>query len=415
MKKTLLAIIPALLVLSSCGPANLAKDLKEANDGPIFVEDTLAHEDIFGDVDFHYMGVRKAYTNPEEGETVLGIQTKEDSTYISIRFVAAVKLTGEQTFADIDATWTRAMFDEGGVSVKASADKPCHKGYTTLTDGTATKNIAEIDGYNFFVVYSMLNIPKAANASSYLSAYVTINGVQSKVVVTSVDQSKQFAYTYNQGAYFLSGRIGGADDQFVRASSIRSGGNVAAFEYIDFAEGDSFVLNEFYGNALYVKDSDMLTYDGDSNIKRCFEADASKNINLKSGMAGNYGLYVEDSSGFRLKTEGGAPYDVPNGYYVKGGMNSWGLSDPMYSTRDDNKAKSHKVTFEAGQEFKVWQDTGGDGTWHGWPNEKVSSDASLFTGTGGGSNIKCVNGGDFVIYLNKDNKIWVEPWVEPAP
>ena len=96
-RKSLLVLLPALMALASCNNAPKVEPKPELGD---IVEDTLAHDEVFGESKISgNLGVRKAYDAdvdvPEESETsspTIGIQTKTVGDKISIRFVAAIKV-----------------------------------------------------------------------------------------------------------------------------------------------------------------------------------------------------------------------------------------------------------------------------------------------------------------------------------
>ena len=111
-KKLLLIALPALMTLSACSGA-LASP-KEAN---LMAEDTLAHEEVFGDVaEAHElrMGPRRAVTFDADFVKV-GYQIKFEENgegtaddKISIRFVAAIKDLG------VEAYWHRGFAQPNG-------------------------------------------------------------------------------------------------------------------------------------------------------------------------------------------------------------------------------------------------------------------------------------------------------------
>lgn len=415
MKKSLLLIIPALLVLSSCQAGPKSKENEER-----FLEDTLAHEEIFGNVEFDdfNLGVRKAVDpveNPDVGEEIsVGVQsTSEKSGHISFRFVAAITFTDDNRDATV-AKWTRAVSKPNGTKAMSAGDPiECTSAYKSLSASGDPYTIAQFNSdhhtsHTDFVVYTIRNIPvDSTHNGYYVAAFLnlTVGKVAtSKAVVTTVDESLQFAYVPTDGEYFLSGRIGGTDNQMVKATSKRTGGNRAAFEYVDFKEGDNFVLKEFYGVDLFVKDSSILTYgtDDSSYIKQCFE-DSNGQIALKSGKAGSYGLYFKLNDD-QLAREGDSPYNVGTGYYFKGTQNDW-QEDSDYElmhirNNDGNYGTLKDITFKAGDEFKVWRKS--DNYWFGWH----SNAGSNFTGDNDGANIRCVNPGTYSIYF-KNNVVYV--------
>ncbi len=200
MKKSLLlAVLPTLLILSSCsaGPKNKAE--------PRFVEDTLAHNEIFGALpDFEpnqkQLQPKKAF----EGELyapVLGYQRKDNGSTYSVRFVAAVN----SEWGVENLTWTRSVHNLNGVAAKPKANKSVTTLYDALaTDADpayATDVEADEDGskpFNAFAAYCLLNIP-SEYSDYYVDAYMTVS-VGNKTKVSSVgslnvaDSSKKMKY-----------------------------------------------------------------------------------------------------------------------------------------------------------------------------------------------------------------------------
>lgn len=228
-KNILIALVPALLVLSSCQAGPKVKE-KE-----IMVEDTLAHEEIFGQGEAKMLdrGIRRLAPVDSAGPSI-GIQTFDDGVNMNIRFVAAVKLTG--SLAGSTAVWTRTMYEDDGDVYKVAAEKTSVKAYTSIKDGgsdlaieTFNESFEPHADYTHFVVYSMLNIPKAEYGNYYLNASLSINGAAAaKVVATSVNQNKQVSFAPAQEGYFLDGTIGGVPNTTL-ASVSPSGDDVARF------------------------------------------------------------------------------------------------------------------------------------------------------------------------------------------
>ena len=240
-KKVLLTIIPALMVLTGCNPlSSYAAAGAKVNQ---FAEDTLAHEEVFGNGE---LGLRKAEPfrlDPiNSAAPAIAVQTRsEKAGFISIRFVAAVKLK-EADMANTSVVWTRTMYlADGTVKSGKEADEfESNKAYTKINDGGAELDISDFDtaqgnpGYTHFVVYTMRNIPDEAS-NYYLGVSLAVDDTvdnsfdaQSKMVVTTVNQNKQVSFPVNQEGYFLQGTIGGVAGS-VLASVSPSGDDVARF------------------------------------------------------------------------------------------------------------------------------------------------------------------------------------------
>lgn len=209
MKKLLLTFVPALMLLSSCAGSQPNIELG------LFHEDTLAHNEIFGSIQDGLQKSRKNAIDPNYPNVpTLGIQTKEGDGKISIRFIAAVKLRDLTTSS---AVWTRTMYDNNGaafaVNGKTTAEIECKKAYTSVFKNDESYNMSSFDdeqgledpsGYTHFVVYTILNIPKEAYKDYFLNTYLSLNGRKTKVVATSVDQTKKYSFSENKIGYLLN-------------------------------------------------------------------------------------------------------------------------------------------------------------------------------------------------------------------
>ena len=216
----LLSIIPALLILSSC--AGAAPKIKEN----ILLEDTLAHEEVFGEATIAgSLGVRKTL-NPESVlKPKIGVQWKKsnDNTKIDIRYVAAI------SSLDVKAEWYRgvAKQDSNCPKEKYSAGEYYVKestiGYVAINnDGNETKATDAGAGYNYFVVYTLKDIPFNEFQYSYMAAYLVLKDNESDdilktsdVVAVNIGQQHYFSFANDQfDGYFIEGTIGGASGQF---------------------------------------------------------------------------------------------------------------------------------------------------------------------------------------------------------
>ena len=320
-RKMLLAFLPALLVLSSCG----VKPSVKAE--PNFYEDTLAHEEIFDNVGS--LSPRKAndaqndydvsaQPRAEAGAPVdpivdpsgpsIGIQTHVDGSSISIRFVGAVTLTeGEE--AGVSAVWTRTMYNALGDAAKATAQKPCKTAYTALKDGDSTLTIEQFNAfrntsYTHFVVYTMLDIPDTYS-SWYLNAFLTVDGASSKAVSTTVDQSIQTTFDSSY-TYFLRGTIGGVQQDLPK-DAVPAGDNEndhASFSY-NFKVNDSFKLVISTPSEYKIIDAsfDRLIEGGSqSGWKNHYFS--NNNGAIKINFKANYVLYLNEDDNFYFGVSG---------------------------------------------------------------------------------------------------------------
>lgn len=274
-RKSLLVLLPALMVLASCNNTPKVEPKPELGD---IVEDTLAHDEIFGESKISgNLGVKKAYDGnvdvPEDSSPypsdvpTIGIQTKTVGDKISIRFVAAIKVLdgnddGEINgvdLSDTDVSWRRAIFKDDGTVAKVVATKESTKVYTELAapndvedDGIAD-NILTIDEFNaaksgrsytHFAVYTLLDLP-LAYADYYINVTVAcynarVGGMPSfsKTLATTIDQATQFSFN---GTGYL-GVIKGEDWFYTFNPDVDPNGNHARFLNIYIGKDESFLL-----------------------------------------------------------------------------------------------------------------------------------------------------------------------------
>lgn len=300
-KRFLLAVLPALLALSSCG----LQPKVEAE--PQFEEDTLAHDDLFREADgaLLYKGnINKAdpidYTlDPYPGNRPsIGIQTYEEGDTISIRFVAAIKVTGN--LSEATAVWTRAMYKPDGSIYKDSAQMPCQKVYTTINNHGAEQSISAFNGqyetkYDYFVVYTLRGINKATFADYYLNAYLTLgDGSQSKVLATKVNYDYYALYAFEPSQrYFLRGNINGQQQDIAQDATTQGNNpenNYASFS-VNLNDGSDFLIvaNDVTNKRFKIYDASCLTGDV-SNF-----AFTNLNGQFKVNLTENFVLYLNKS------------------------------------------------------------------------------------------------------------------------
>lgn len=301
MKKTLLMLIPALMALSACGGANP----EENND--IFLEDTLAHDEVFGNnpSGFSFKSIRNL--DPVDGDLSsprMGIQTHTADGKISVRFVAAVKLANET----VPVSWTRSVFEDDGDldSGKGTVTRLCAYKYASIYDGGDEPVAASTFGdYNYFVTYTIRNIPLSTYGNYYLNATLSINGTPiEKVVSTTVNQNKQVSYStmHNTVDYLIAGTINGYSNVTLPQDGETPAGNKARFTQTLAANDSFFVLynhvdTETPANSKFkIYDSSILT--GSDHANTFFVNDGGK---IKASTANNYVLYLDNSDIFQAE------------------------------------------------------------------------------------------------------------------
>ena len=329
-RKIVLLALPVLMTLSSCAGVGLK------NKDALFVEDTLAHEELFGNVEFLQPNVRKIdYVS--DNSPIIGIQYSDESEgKINIRFVAAIKVESEEALAHTTAVWTRTMYDGTGALVarKGTEEFAATKAYTRINGGGDDLSIGSIgDGsYSYFVVYTMMNIPvTGANDASdyYLNAYLTIDDEEnpafdkvSKVVSTTIDGSKKTAFDCSHidyDGYFISGTCGD-----IMADAVPEDGNVASWSkaadtWQNLDSSDSFVIVKSSASSFKMIGSSVLA--GKSSY---YFSNATGNIGVN--FDGGYKLYLQTES--LLYSEG---HDVTRPVYIKldGSAAAWSTSNQI--------------------------------------------------------------------------------------
>lgn len=291
-KKLLLAVLPALLVLSGCkSPYSAA-----ATNVKGFAEDTVAHEELFGEAEEISYFEKQVIMNRNPGEAItapkIGYQIKYDSGTgkLAIRFVAAIN------DLNVKAYWKRGVAAPDGSEVASFSDEgqQVTKYYRTITDGpsTITAGVAPYAGYTGFVVYTVYNIPYSTVKDNYVAAYLSLVGdedgeddgiggkynvkVNSSALAVSIERKTEtvgetelknvFAIDPASTGYFLEGTINGVERDGSDNSThslLRATASDVSFvnaEYVDvaFQASDSFgsfyyspTTFKFFGNTAF--------------------------------------------------------------------------------------------------------------------------------------------------------------------
>ena len=233
-KKFLLAIIPALMALSSC--TYMQSATKAGMNANFLQEDTLAHEEIFDGSDLQLINPKQDDSNlplraPEDiVEPIIGVQYQEDTMeydgqqrpVISFRYVAVIHSR------HVKAEWVRAVSSQSGAEFKAKATKESTVAYSAISNGDDYIT-AESMGGTCFVVYTLYNIPLfehiingVANCNwSYIAAGLRLTDLDdnskstmSKVVCVEIGNRNHFSFHEEDLAddrgYFAAGIIEGS-------------------------------------------------------------------------------------------------------------------------------------------------------------------------------------------------------------
>ena len=253
-KRLLLAVLPALFVLSGCKSLYSAA----ATNVKTFVEDTVAHEEIFGEAkEGGYLGKAK---NPyylaslEKPKMAYQIKYDDKTDSLAIRFVAAIKNT------NVVATWKRGVAGADGSELRGKSfsndGQIVRKYYTAITDGNSPLEVGkggEFNSYAGFVVYTIAGIPYEGNQDAYVAAYLNIeedgngsNQKQSDVLVVRIEKENDYtskhAFTFNpaNGEYFLHGKINGTTKICWADNPTVSGEYLASYSGIELKPNDYF-------------------------------------------------------------------------------------------------------------------------------------------------------------------------------
>lgn len=296
-KKLLLAVLPALLVLSACNPlSSYAAAGTKVNQ---FAEDTIAHEDIFGEAQEVEQFEKPVAFQRNPGEDItapkIGYQIKYDSgeNTLAIRFLAAVK------DLNVKAYWRRGVAGPDGNPINSkvfsNTFEPVTKYYKSLTAGdeTITAGEAPYADYEGFVVYTIYGIPyNATNKQAYVAAYVNLVGDEngqddgaggtynkhsnSVGLAVSIERKSEeanepdlknvFTFDPTYTGHFLQGTINGVvydggTNGLYRESANTPSGNFAWYENVPLETTDSFAsfyysqdsTFEFFGSSFFDK------------------------------------------------------------------------------------------------------------------------------------------------------------------
>lgn len=290
--RTLLFLIPAFLALTSCNLASPKIEGEPKQDENIFVEDTLAHEELFGDkFDGRMAKEYRSMQNLDNGEHCLvGIQKHVDGDNTSIRFVAAIDIA-EGELDDYEAVWTRTIYSDSFAEFKSTAHMESKKVYTSINNSGEYLSIDGFAGKTFFIVYTLLDIPSTTYANYFINTFLTVSKKDksveytSKVISTKVDFSFQKAFSND--SYFLSGKIGGVSNSVKMQDVItQSTGNNASFSFNATSEDDFYIVKAPAGS------SELSLVNDFKDASPLFTIASNK---LSPNDNGNYVLYVNSS------------------------------------------------------------------------------------------------------------------------
>ena len=297
MKKSiLLAVLPAVLVLSSCsaGP--------KENPNKLFVEDTKAHEEIFGALsNVHLEPIQlqpnKALpTGTSLVKPMIGFQRKDntDNNTYSVRFVAAMQSATDS------ASWFRNIHNLNGQNAEGKSKKeiPVTGVYTAINNGGVQTNAVDVkaeDGskpYDCYAVYCLLNIP-SSYSSYYVDAYLSVTDGNQTVISSVGSLNVANADDYLQ--YSLSGEnyVIEVNGERKASAALKDGNHYNAY---------SLVLNENDQIATYHinANSTSLTYSydlcNDVSLGRSFPDFSMSGSTLNVNYGGTYNVFLNGSN-----------------------------------------------------------------------------------------------------------------------
>ena len=413
-KKLLLIVLPALMTLSSCASVNNATEQQKGN---FFKEEANACLDVFNDSDAFELKTKAPFKSAaaDMAEPIIGVQyrakynislTETPDYRVAVRFVAAIKTL------DVNVTWTRSVYQGDGTRYGTEASYETTKAYTSLNSNNTPIYPSSFGvGYNYFVAYTLYDIPYSAKDDYSITAYVTLSDTAEPAVLDSVN-SKVAAARIGGGVakydldkdngYFLMGEIGGVKGTIVNQDYPTRNSNKATFTAV-FAEDDNFVICQLDTNKVRIFNSDCI-----DDVRDHFAEGDEKAIRAEDG--GRMRLYLNDS--YRLYA--GDPF-TPTGttYYIRGAVNSWNCADGYELQTDggDCQGVIYNVELPVG-DFKI-----GNSSWSaqwgfadGYKNKRITGPVeSRFTGdyNSADQNIYCNTAGTYNIMLKNDHTIWI--------
>ena len=319
------------MALSGCSGVNVSPK------ADLMVEDTLAHEEIFGDVEeAGYLGLKGPRMRASFGSDFIkmGYQINFDNKNnaddsddtISIRFIAALK------DANVKAFWHRGFAQSNGYEgvnkgsgnweyklednvyeTGANAlNVQSTKFYSSLTDGsnTITAKTGVYSEYEGFVIYTLRNIPYNTYKDAYLGVYLEVidadNGEikrNSDFAAVKVEKASNYvsanyfsidSEAYNnkyflQGSLHVDGENPGVESNIYVLDN-DTGGNVAKKEGLRLATDDTFGVFRFK--------TDHFQAFGYNQLRRGaqFLPKVSGKNYIKASGTGSYNLYLTNDA-----------------------------------------------------------------------------------------------------------------------
>ena len=427
-KKLLLFALPALMAMSSCTYLE-SGTVQNPN---FFKEEASAKADIFGGEE-QAVALRKNLpfrsAEADMAEPVIGVQyraayEKDSKSYIAVRFVAAIKSL------DVNAEWTRSVYEADGSRHGSEASYETTQAYTALSGmGKTIYPSSYGTGYNYFVAYTLYDIPATGKENLYIVANLKLTDtkeedklspVYSKAMAARIGGGVTAKFDKDQSGFFLAGKINNQENVVLNQDGTTkedySGQNAASFTG-SFVDGDQFVVAQKTASTFRVWDNGCLEDANDDVLK------TGKLIEINADQ--QYTFYLNKSNQI-YHTKYGAYLN----YYIRGAAGvGWDTYNNSYRfvTDPDNIGVLLNVSLSVG-DFKI-----GDSTWsHEWgyfsckdggsyfyPNEGNEYYSIIIGGAKGNfeaqdgynhgvCNIHCKVAGNYNIYLTKNFYVSVE-------
>ena len=334
-RKVLLAIIPTLLALSACSGIN--QKARISNDD-FYKEDTLAHEEFFGNEELEYSLTLKQPLRAAEdiADPTIGVQFKNYQKeykgqlrdYCAIRYVAAI------ASRHVKAEWIRGASMQDSRILKSKGVMESTVAYSSLNNG-GTLITPDSLGGTCFVVYTLFDIPlfeylnygdgpDMLNCNwSYVAAGLKLTDLDNDDPATNYNMSNIYAveignhhaFSFDEGdlvgdGYFIEGTIDGREKEVVALDGDVSGSTDLAKKTLDLNAGDKFGLFKwsetefrFYGNFNCSYDKYYIT----------LNESLSTNYSMV-GIDSEYTLFLNDEGRFGLSPT--SPLSIPTTIYL---------------------------------------------------------------------------------------------------
>lgn len=415
--KTFLLILPALMALSSC--TYLSSGVAQPK-GNLFKEDASAHSEVFDEESEAFEFRKQPFMKSSLDDFVepkIGVQygakyniseTETPEWCFAIRFVAAVGSL------DVDATWTRTIYKDDGTKLGTTENRPTTQAYAVLNggDGVGTiradeevmDNTDDFVPYNYYVAYTIYDIPYDSFNDYYATAYLTLTDpygsyepVSSKMMVARLGGGAKAKFDKDKTGFFLAGILDGKVGNTANPNGDIKGGNAAAFaEYL--AVGDRVMV-------VQIQDGKLKVWNGDN--LQSGNADAADVDNMiEINTASRYALFLNTDNEI-WHTGYATTYCT---YYVRGpaASGSWDeLVDNTYRLHTDPTNTGYiRITLTEGA-FKLTTKDSWDGAMGFDALQGGNAKGTKITGDGDG-NMVCNQAGTYDIYY----KAWWEIYID---